>query len=67
MTTFRAALRVSGIAARDNIQPIPDYAFDCHTSKGRKAGKTKQDFFRDEQKALKPREKGLFDDLVDEA
>ncbi|GMV83929.1 MAG: hypothetical protein AMXMBFR7_51130 [Planctomycetota bacterium] len=55
------------VAARDNIQPIPDYAFDCHTSKGRKAGKTKQDFFRDEQKALKPREKGLFDDLLDEA
>lgn len=54
------------VAARDNIQPIPDYAFDCHTQKGRKAGKTKRDFFRDEHKALKPREKGLFDDLADE-
>lgn len=46
--------------------PIPDYAFDCHTRKGRIAGKTKGAFFKDEFKALKPREKGLFDDLIGE-
>jgi len=53
-------------AAREHPEPIPDYAFDVHTEKGRKAGKTKRDFFRDEFKALKPREPGLFDDLLDD-
>ena len=42
---------------------IPDYAFDCHTLKGKRAGKTKADFFREEQRALKPFQPGLFDDL----
>ena len=42
---------------------MPDYAFDCHTLKGKRAGKTKADFFREEQKALKPFQPGLFDDL----
>jgi replication-associated recombination protein RarA len=51
--------------ARKHPEVIPDYAFDCHTKKGRTAGKTKQEFFREEFKALKPRERGLFDDLVD--
>ena len=44
-------------------EEIPDYAFDCHTLTGRRRGKTKGDFFREEQKALKPFEPGLFDDL----
>ncbi|MCY3024591.1 MAG: hypothetical protein NTW87_36920 [Planctomycetota bacterium] len=51
--------------ARTHPETIPDYAFDCHTQKGRKAGKTKHQFFHDEFRALKPREKGLFDDLVE--
>jgi replication-associated recombination protein RarA len=51
--------------ARKHPEPIPDYAFDCHTKKGKMMGKTKGQFFREEFKALKPREKGLFDDLVD--
>ena len=42
---------------------VPDYAFDCHTQKGRKRGKTKADFFREEQRALSPLQRGLFDDL----
>jgi hypothetical protein len=37
---------------------------DCHTSAGKRAGKTKKDFFRDEYQALKPREPGLFDQDV---
>ena len=45
--------------------PIPDYAYDCHTAAGRKKGRTKAQFFRDEQRALKPHQPGLFDDLVD--
>ena len=35
----------------------------CHTPKGKRAGKTKADFFREEQRALKPFQPGLFDDL----
>lgn len=45
---------------------VPDYAFDCHTQKGRKRGKTKADFFREEQRALSPLQRGLFDDLPDQ-
>ena len=37
--------------------------FGCHTMKGKRKGKTKTDFFRDEQAALKPFQPGLFDDL----
>ena len=44
-------------------EKIPEYAFDCHTLKGKRAGKTKADFFREEQKALKPWQPGLFDVL----
>ena len=44
--------------------PIPPYTFDVHTRKGKKYGRTKEEFFRDEYEALVPREPGLFDDLV---
>ena len=43
---------------------VPDYAFDCHTLKGKRRGKTKADFFREEQRALKPFQPGLFDDFT---
>lgn len=48
-------------------QPIvvPEYTFDCHTIKGKRMGRTKADFFKAELEALKPREKGLFDDMVE--
>lgn len=52
-------------AAREQTEAIPDYAYDVHTSKGRKSGKTKQDFFRDEHAALNPRCDGLFDGDVE--
>ena len=45
------------------VENVPDYAFDCHTLKGKRKGKTKADFFREEQRALKPFQPGLFDDL----
>jgi hypothetical protein len=45
-------------------EKIPDYAFDCHTQKGRKMGKTKAEFFRDEQAALEPFQPRLFDNLI---
>ena len=44
--------------------PIPDYTFDVHTRKGKKHGRTKEEFFQEEYKALQPRIPGLFDDLV---
>jgi hypothetical protein len=47
--------------AREATGAIPDYACDCHTAKGRKAGKTKQEFFAEEYQALAPRQPGPFD------
>lgn len=46
-------------------EAVPDYALDCHTYEGKRAGKTKTDFFRDEYRALKPRQPGLFDEDVE--
>ena len=47
----------------ENIE-LPEYTFDVHTRRGRKAGKTKADFFREEHAALHPKEQGEFDALV---
>lgn len=44
---------------------IPDYTFDVHTRKGKKMGRTKEEFFREELEALKPRMPGLFDNIID--
>lgn len=49
---------------RKSPMPIPEYTYDCHTMRGKVRGKTKKDFFQAELEALRPREKGLFDDLV---
>ena len=51
--------------ARKHPEPIPDYAFDCHTREGRRRGKTRRDFFRDEHEALRPRQRGLIDEDVE--
>lgn len=51
-------------ARRERI-PIPEYTYDVHTRKGKKRGRTKEEFFRDEFNALRPREKGLFDYLME--
>lgn len=40
--------------------PILEYAFDCHTRRGKAAGKTKGDFFRGEYSALLPMQAGDF-------
>ena len=53
----------------DDVQrnpiPIPPYTFDVHTRRGKKMGRTKEEFFRDEYEALNPRERGLFDGLLE--
>ncbi len=43
---------------------IPPYTYDVHTQKGKKNGRTKEEFFREEYEALRPKAPGLFDDLV---
>lgn len=43
---------------------IPEYAYDVHTLKGKRMGKTKVDFIKEEFKALKPKQVGLLDYLV---
>ncbi|MFA6134577.1 MAG: hypothetical protein WC869_11240 [Phycisphaerae bacterium] len=52
--------------ARAHPEAIPDYAFDCHTMQGKREGRTKQEFFVQEYEALKPRQKGLFDQDIEE-
>jgi hypothetical protein len=51
--------------ARANPEPIPNHAFDVHTSEGRRQGATRRDFFKAEHAALKPRQRGLFDEDVE--
>jgi hypothetical protein len=46
-------------------EKVPDYAFDCHTLKGKRKGMAKAEFFREEQRALKPFQPGQFDDRPD--
>lgn len=46
----------------NDIVELPEYVYDCHTYKGKKMGKTRQDFIRDEFNALNNRQMGLFDD-----
>jgi replication-associated recombination protein RarA len=46
--------------------PVPEYAYDCHTSRGKRLGKTKEDFLASESAALSPRIPGLFDECVDQ-
>lgn len=43
---------------------VPEYTYDVHTRKGKKMGKTREQFFHDEHEALTPRVPGLFDNLV---
>lgn len=43
---------------------VPPYTFDVHTRRGKKYGRTKAEFFREEYEALRPRVPGLFDGLV---
>ena len=44
--------------------PLPEYTFDKHSAKGRRAGKTVFDFFVDEQNFLNPKSQlSLFDKI----
>lgn len=50
-------------AETEKLLDLPEYTYDCHTSKGKKRGKSKVDFLKDEEKALTPKQPGLFDNL----
>ena len=43
---------------------IPDYVYDCHTLKGKRLGKTKADFFLEEEKALANKQMSIFDKII---
>ena len=42
---------------------MPEYVYDVHTLKGKRAGKTKEDFFREEEAALANKQMSIFDFL----
>ena len=42
---------------------MPEYVFDVHTQQGKRAGKTKQDFFKEEQRAMVNVQMSLFDGI----
>ena len=48
---------------RNEKMQIPEYVYDCHTRKGKAAGKTKQQFFVEEEESLANRQLSLFGEL----
>lgn len=45
---------------RENME-IPDYVYDVHTRKGKRMGKTKSDFFKQEENDLAYKQMSIFD------
>ena len=45
---------------KENIK-MPEYVYDVHTIKGKKRGKTKRDFFIEEEKSLANKQMSIFD------
>jgi len=52
--------------SEEDKMEIPDYAYDVHTLRGKRMGKTKSNFIVDEYKSLTPRQTGILDFLVEE-
>lgn len=46
---------------REESIKIPDYVYDVHTRKGKMNGKTKEDFFKEEEQALEYKQLSIFD------
>ncbi len=46
---------------RKEAVKIPDYVYDVHTMRGKKMGKTKSDFFKQEEEALAHKQMSIFD------
>ena len=49
---------------RKEPMTIPEYVYDVHTRKGKMRGKTKADFFREEENALSNKQMSIFDFMV---
>lgn len=47
---------------QEDVQ-MPEYVYDVHTRKGKRSGKTKQDFFREEEEALAYKQLSLFEGI----
>lgn len=43
---------------------VPDYVFDCHTKQGKMRGRTKEQFFHEEQMALFPKTESQLEHLL---
>jgi replication-associated recombination protein RarA len=56
-----AAIESALTEAMKHPEEVPEYAFDCHTTAGKRAGKTKAQFFVSEEAALNPKQTSLFD------
>jgi len=50
---------------RNVTMDMPEYVFDVHTAHGKRMGKTKEQFFKDEESALSNRQVSLFDNLLE--
>ena len=48
---------------RNEPMEIPEYVYDVHTRRGKRNGKTKRDFFIEEEEALANRQISMFDDI----
>ena len=48
------------IRAEKNVE-IPEYVYDVHTRKGKRNGKTREQFFKDEEEALANKQMSMFD------
>lgn len=46
---------------RNENMSVPDYVYDVHTMKGKRSGKTKADFFKQEDEDLMYKQMSLFD------
>ena len=56
---------IKEVSEKDKLD-IPEYTFDVHTLRGKRAGKTKKDFFIQEHNALNNRQTSIFDDIIKE-
>ena len=58
---FLDATEVLNHMENEPIFRVPEYVFDVHTYKGKRRGKTRLDFFIEENEALQPKQMNLFD------
>jgi replication-associated recombination protein RarA len=55
---------IDHLEADDYVEEIPSYTYDIHTRKGKQMGKTKAQFFMEEDGALKNKQIGFFDNYL---